>query len=52
MTFGQNNWFGMGKPNEWIRYIDSKILNWEPTGRRKRGRPKTKRKEGVLRATE
>jgi hypothetical protein len=28
------------------------ILNWTPTGRRKIGRPKTRWKEGVLRAIE
>jgi hypothetical protein len=30
--------------------LPQKILNWMPTGRRKRWRPKTRLKEGVLTA--
>jgi hypothetical protein len=30
--------------------LPQKILNWTPTGRRKRGRPETRWKKGVLRA--
>jgi hypothetical protein len=29
--------------------LPQQILNWTPTGRRKRGRPKSKWKEGVIR---
>jgi hypothetical protein len=38
---------------EWMKkdYL-KKILNWIPTGRRKRGRPETRWKEGVLRSME
>jgi hypothetical protein len=32
------------------RLPQKKFLNWIPTGRRKRGRPKTRLKEGVLTA--
>jgi hypothetical protein len=32
--------------------LPQKILNWTLTGRRKRGRPKTRWEEGVLRAME
>jgi hypothetical protein len=32
--------------------LPRKILNWIPAGRRKRGRPKTRWKEGVLRSME
>jgi hypothetical protein len=32
--------------------LSQQILNWIPTGRRKTGRPKTRWKEGVLRAME
>jgi hypothetical protein len=31
--------------------LPQQILNWTPPGTRKRGRPKTRWKEGVLRAT-
>jgi hypothetical protein len=43
----------MDMSKEWLKkdYI-KKNLNWEPTGRRKRGRPKTRWNEGVLREME
>jgi hypothetical protein len=43
----------MDKSTEWMKkdYI-KKLFNWIPTGRRKRGRPKTTWKEGILRAVE
>jgi hypothetical protein len=42
-------WHGhLQRINEEI--LPQKILNWIRTGRRKRGRPKTRWKEGILRA--
>jgi hypothetical protein len=32
--------------------LPQNILNWIPTGRRKRGRPKTRWKEGIFRVME
>jgi hypothetical protein len=37
---------------EWMKKDYLKNFNWIPTGRRKRGRPRTRGKEGVFRAME
>jgi hypothetical protein len=44
-------WYGH-LPRIYEERLPQKILNWIPTGRRKRGRPKTRWKECVLRAME
>jgi hypothetical protein len=44
-------WYGHLQRKDEER-LPQKIVNWVPSGRRKRGRPKTSWKEGVLRAVE